>query len=248
MTMEAIDRLPIGRRSLLKSSAALAGLWPLPSLGGEVCLTGDRQNAKSFPRPQGVELTRHSNIALVVLNCPSNDNYLNRNHYADLLATFRTIDEDASVHSTVLVGRGAHFSKGIDSTPSQIGEMLASDGAGRAFNGLSTKPVVAVLQGQTVGFGAALPLCADIRIATADAVFLWPDPSHANVLRARLIDEIGRANAQLYLLTGRSLDAREAWRLGFLQDIVADPAEGFEKAMAVAESIAQRTVDRGRFT
>jgi enoyl-CoA hydratase/carnithine racemase len=243
MTMETVESMSIGRRSLLKSSAALAGLWPLPSVSGAVGLKGDAQNAESFAPTQGVELTRHGNIALVVLNCPSEGNFLNKNHYAELLAAFRTIDEDASVHSTVLAGRGAHFSMGIDSTPSQIGEMLASEGGGRESNGLSTKPVVAVLQGQTVGFGAALPLCADIRIATADAVFLWPDPSHANVLRARLIDEIGRANAQRYLLTGHSFDAREAWRLGLLQDIVADPAEGFEKAMAVAESIAQRTVD-----
>jgi enoyl-CoA hydratase len=121
--------------------------------------------------------------------------------------------------------------------------MLVGGKARRAFNGLSTKPVVAALQGQVVGLGVALPLCADVRIASADAVFSWPDPSHADVFRSRLVEEIGRANAQRYLLTGHSFSAREAWRLGFVQDIAADPAEGLEKAMAVAESIAQRTVE-----
>jgi enoyl-CoA hydratase len=244
--MMTIDSMFVGRRSLLTGSAALVGLWPLPSLGHTARPGDGRHDAERSAPAEGVEVTRCGHIALVVLNRASKANFLDGNDYADLLAAFRTIDGDSSVHSTVLAGRGAHFSKGIDSTPSQIDEMLASERAGRESKGLSTKPVVAVLQGQTVGLGIALPLCADLRIASADAVFSWPDPSHADLFRSRLIEEIGRANAQRYLLTGHSFDAREAWRLGFVQDIVGDPAEGFEKAMAIAEAIAQRTFDARR--
>jgi enoyl-CoA hydratase len=243
MTMETVDRMVMGRRSLFAGSAALAGLWSWPCLSHPLRLRDSEVDAESSASDEGVQVVHCGHIALVVSNFPSQANVLNEKRYADLLAAFRTADEDESILSIVLVGRGAHFSKGIDGPPSQVETILASAGAVRESNRLSTKTIIAALHGQIAGLAVALPLCADVRIASADAVFSWPDPSHAKVLRPRLIDEIGRANAQRFLLTGRSLDAREAWRLGFVQDIAADPADALEKAVAIAEAIAQRTVE-----
>lgn len=108
-------------------------------------------------------------------------------------------------------------------------------------HGLATlpKPVVAVVQGPAAGAGMSLALCADLRLATPEAVLsmafvkigLHPDWG-GSVMLSRLVNP---AIAGELMLTGDGLDAARAQALGLVNRVV--PAEQLEDAV---EALAQR--------
>lgn len=119
-------------------------------------------------------------------------------------------------------------------------ESLLDLGASVA-HGLATlpKPVVAVVQGPAAGAGMSLALCADLRIATPEALFsmafvkvgLHPDWG-GSVMLSRLVNP---AVAGELMLTGDTLDATRAQALGLVNQTV--PADQLEAAV---EALGQR--------
>jgi cyclohexa-1,5-dienecarbonyl-CoA hydratase len=83
---------------------------------------------------------------------------------------------------------------------------------------------VAAIDGHCLGGGCELAVACDIALATARSSFGQPEievgcfPPAAAALLPRLV---GRAAAEL-LLTGRRIDAQEAWRLGLVTRVVDD--------------------------
>ena len=93
------------------------------------------------------------------------------------------------------------------------------------------KPVVVAVHGHAIGGGVGLVAASDIAIAAEDTVFslaevklgLLPAVISPYVLRA-----IGPRNARDLFLTGDRFDAREAWRVGLVHQVV--PAGELEAA------------------
>lgn len=119
-------------------------------------------------------------------------------------------------------------------------ERLLDLGA-RVAHGLATlpKPVVAVVQGPAAGAGMSLALCADLRIASAEATFsmafvkigLHPDWG-GSVMLSRLVNP---ALAGELMMTGDTLDAARALALGLVNQVV--PADQLDAAV---EALARR--------
>lgn len=113
-------------------------------------------------------------------------------------------------------------------------EALLDLGASVA-HGLATlpKPVVAVIQGPAAGAGMSLALCADLRLATPEAIFsmafvklgLHPDWG-GSVMLSRLVNP---AVAGELMMTGEGLDASRAQALGLVNRIA--PADQLELAV-----------------
>jgi 2-(1,2-epoxy-1,2-dihydrophenyl)acetyl-CoA isomerase len=113
-------------------------------------------------------------------------------------------------------------------------EALLDLGASVAY-GLATlpKPVVAVVQGPAAGAGMSLALCADLRIASHEALFsmafvklgLHPDWG-GSVGLSRLVNP---AVAAELMMTGDTIDAARAQALGLVNQIV--PADRLEAAV-----------------
>ncbi len=87
-------------------------------------------------------------------------------------------------------------------------------------------PVIAAIDGAAIGGGAELALAADIRIGTTAARF---DLKQLQVGLAtgfggtrRLVNLLGKAQAQYLLLTTASLDARRCYELGLIHELVDD--------------------------
>lgn len=103
------------------------------------------------------------------------------------------------------------------------------------------KPVVAALQGWTLGGGAEMCLGADIRIA-ADTTRIgfpevergWVGGGGASQLLPRMI---GHAAATRLLMLAEQIGAAEAQRLGLVHEVVA-PSELVARARAVASRLA----------
>lgn len=101
-------------------------------------------------------------------------------------------------------------------------------------------PVIGAINGPALGAGAVFASVCDIRIASETATFGMPE---INVGRCGGGAHLGRHFPQGMLrkmfFTGQPIAAEEAWRLGFVQEVV-NPASLQQTAQHLAKVIAQK--------
>ena len=189
-------------------------------------------------------------VAVVTLNRPEQRNAVSYEMWLRLPGLFAELDEDDAVRAVVLTGAGEKaFSAGADikdfeetrSTPERARNYRqAVHEACDALNALS-KPTIAAIRGYCLGGGLELALCADVRIASADAQFGLPAAkrgiavSHGHI--DRLLRLVGPGDAAYLMLTGRMVPAPRALVTGIVSMVVANDALAAE-ARALAEEIA----------
>jgi enoyl-CoA hydratase len=102
-------------------------------------------------------------------------------------------------------------------------------------------PTIAAIEGSALGGGLELALCCDLRVASERAQLGLPEvrlavtPSTGGTQRLPRIVGVGRAKE--LLLTGRILTAREAERIGLVNEVVPS-GEAVARATAIGEEIA----------
>jgi enoyl-CoA hydratase len=161
-----------------------------------------------------------------------------------LIAALGRIEGDRDVRAVVLTGEGTRaFCAGFD-----LGEMRDGSGAAepeadqRLYDAIGRLrvPVVAAITGHCIGGGFELALACDIRIAAHDASFCAAGVKVGLVVSAaRLGSLISPAVASDLVLTGRTIDGREAHRLTVVSRSVAT-GEVLDEAKAFATMIAER--------
>ena len=84
-------------------------------------------------------------------------------------------------------------------------------------------PVIAAIEGVAVGGGLELALAADLRVSTPDATFGLPETTLAIVPGAggtqRLPRLIGVGKALDMIVTGKTIPAKQAMKLGLIDHI-----------------------------
>jgi enoyl-CoA hydratase len=167
-----------------------------------------------------------------------------------LLAACREIAGDERARAVVVVGSGSRaFCAGsdigefVDVRDDVVGRKLS--GENQAFTALEQlpMPVIAALNGVTLGGGAEIALACDIRIMDETARIGFPEvklgifPGSGGMFR--LPHLVGPARAYELLYTGETIDAYEAHRIGLINRIV--PAgQALPAAVALAETLASR--------
>jgi enoyl-CoA hydratase len=183
-------------------------------------------------------------VALVTLNRPEKRNALSIELRFELAACFAQLSADDGVGCVVLTGAGTAFCSGMDRT--QFGgdrknkERLVESTVG-GFNAIGRfpKPVIAAVNGPAIAGGFALALACDLRLAAQTARLGFPElpagipPAYATA-RATLDPQLARE----LCLTGRVLDATEAFRRGVVSAIY--PGDELEaRALELARTIAE---------
>ncbi|HEV8473894.1 MAG TPA: enoyl-CoA hydratase/isomerase family protein [Methylomirabilota bacterium] len=160
----------------------------------------------------------------------------------DALAGFRA----RGVRAVVVTGRGRAFCAGADLneeaalTPERVQAFLDADEA--VFTALAAFPgaTIAAVNGFAYGGGFELALACDIRVAARAARFAGVGVKLGlTVSTARLTRACGEGVALDLLLTGRAVDAEEAWALG-LVSVVAEDAGLQAEARRWADVVASR--------
>ncbi len=175
----------------------------------------------------------HDRIGILTLNRPEKLNALIP-EMAEGFMEALTKSAEPGVKALLLRGEGRAFCAGGDIgwmlqglKEGRIEEMKALLNLGAKVSyGLKTlpKPVIAVIQGAAAGAGMSLALSADIRIATPDAAFsmafvklgLHPDWGGSVMLNMLLNPAI----ALELMFTGETIDAKRAYDLGLVNQIV----------------------------
>lgn len=201
-----------------------------------------------------IDTSRDGDLLEVTFNRPERRNALTRDGLAELRDTFET----ATAPVVYLSGAGKAFSAGADfdvvsSLSADDAETFIREGqaAARAIESYDGA-VVAGIDGPARGGGVELALACDIRVATPDATFAETGVSlglfGAWGGTARLPRIIGEGDALELSLTGRTLDASEAQRIGLVSRVVDDPQTVAERLLdndyAALRTLKQRIRDR----
>lgn len=152
------------------------------------------------------------------------------------------------VRSVILYGGEKVFAAGADIKEMRGWDHTAMVVRSRALQESFTavaripKPVVAAVTGYALGGGCELALCADFRIAGANAKLGQPEILLGLIPGAggtqRLARLVGPSRAKDLIFTGRQVKADEALAIG-LVDRVVPTEEVYEQAHAWAAKLAQ---------
>ncbi|HSO96343.1 MAG TPA: crotonase/enoyl-CoA hydratase family protein [Acidimicrobiia bacterium] len=165
---------------------------------------------------------------------------------ADRLAdAFRAFEADDAVSVAILTGAHGTFCAGADlkAMGEDRGNRVTADGDGPMgpTRMLTTKPVLAAVEGYAVAGGLELACWCDLRVAARDAVFgvfcrRWGVPliDGGTVRLPRLI---GLSAALDLILTGRGVSGEEALRLG-LANRLTEPGATLDAARGLAHELA----------
>jgi enoyl-CoA hydratase/carnithine racemase len=179
-----------------------------------------------------VELDPQNGVAWLRLNRPEALNALNRLLTAALEETLERVAAMDDVRVLVVSGRGRAFCAGNDIKEMQTvtpddAEALARRHAA-IMQRFSTLPqvTIAAVDGYALGGGLMLAIAQDLRVASDRARFGLPEvtlgfPPAYGI--ARLLDVVAGGHARDLLLTGRTIHATEALRIGLVNRVVAPP-------------------------
>jgi enoyl-CoA hydratase/carnithine racemase len=186
-------------------------------------------------------------VAIARLNRPEARNALSQELIEQLAAAVASWDADPEVHCMVIAGGDEFFAAGGDvraMAQRSFVETLDSPGAAfwRAMAAVR-KPLVAAVSGYALGGGWELALVCDLIVASETVEFGQPEILLGIVpgggATQRLARVMGKQRAMELVLTGRRIDAHEAFRLGLVNRVV-NRREWFERAVELAGLVAQR--------
>jgi enoyl-CoA hydratase len=196
---------------------------------------------------QHLNFDRHDGVLTVTLNAPGPMNMTDAVLHAELATVFDTIRGDDLVDAVVLTGAGEVFSGGAD-----LRWLLEATSAERDRVFMEARkiiidllelpqPIIAAIEGPAVGLGATMALFCDFKVAAEDVrigdlhtrfgmvagdggAVIWPWL-------------IGAGRAKWYLMTGDSLSAADAARLGLVDEVVPH-GDALERARVLAARLA----------
>lgn len=168
--------------------------------------------------------------ATITLNRPERKNAISLELSMELGRAIDLAVADGNVRFVVLTGGGGMFSSGADfSDPEKAITMIrqeldASSGTSTAIKLIECpKPVIAAVNGYALGHGAEYALMCDLIIAAEEAEFGFIGPIRGVTCpyaMIRLADEVGRAKAKELVMTCERISAREALRIGLVNQVV----------------------------
>jgi len=199
---------------------------------------------------QRLTLDRQGHVFLVGLNRADKRNAFDLTMLRELAEAYTQYEDDPEARCLLLFAHGEHFTAGLDLA--EVGPAVAKGAAlfpegsvdplglhGR----VRQKPVVMAIQGWCLTIGIELALACDVRVASDDARFGQIEINRGifpfGGATIRLPQIAGWGNAMRWLLTGDVFDAREAHRIGLVQEVTA-PTNQLDVAMEIAETIGKR--------
>jgi enoyl-CoA hydratase len=195
-----------------------------------------------------LRIAKRPPVATVTLDRPKALNALSAATLVELESAFDDLAADTAIRAVLLTGAGDRaFAAGADirelaALAPEEGRVFALRGQG-VFRRIETlgKPVIACIRGFALGGGCELAMACTFRIAAEDARLGQPEVKLGIIAgyggTQRLPRLVGRGAALKLLLTGAIIDAREALRIGLVDEVVP-AAELMTRADALAMEIA----------
>jgi enoyl-CoA hydratase len=199
-----------------------------------------------------LDTEQRGHVLIVTMNRPEAKNALSPEMLVGLADAWDRIDADDSIRVAILTGAGGGFCAGADlkamndaQNTSDAAQRMRSE-TGLAWKALLrnhrlAKPLIAAVEGYAVAGGTEILQATDIRVAGESAKFGVVEVTRAlfpvGGSTVRLRRQIGYTNAMELLLTGETITAADAERIGLIGRVVPD-GTALAKALEIAEKIA----------
>lgn len=180
-------------------------------------------------------------VLYVTLNRPERRNAMSARMIEELLQVFAAASGHTEVRAIVLRGAGATFCAGADvkempaarakeiRDPAELKAAIARSNrrVGDLLVAISntTQPVIAAIEGSTMGGGIGLVCASDVSLATEDAHFGLPETGLGLIpaqIAPFVVRRVGLTHARRLMLTGARFDGSEATRIGLVHEVCAD--------------------------
>lgn len=199
-----------------------------------------------------VDVNIENNIAIVQINNPPL-NVLGKKVVQDLLKVFQEIEKNHNVRVVILTSAGQKaFMAGADikEFPMWLGDkdmkrhVTANHELYQYIDGFS-KPIIAVLNGLTLGGGCELALCCDFRIAEQHAKIGLPEinlgifPGGGGTQRLPRL--IGMSKTKELIFFGDNVSAQAAFTIGLVNKVTPS-GEGLECALEWANQLVTKSM------
>src|SRR6516165_4155139 len=195
------------------------------------------------------------NIAVLTLDRPQARNTLSEATLAAMRAELAAIFEESRIRAVVIAANGPVFSAGHDLK--ELTAHRADADGGRAYTreviaSCSTmmmaiirlpQPVIAAVEGTATAAGCQLVATCDLAVAAATAKFCTPGVHiglFCSTPMVALSRNVARKHAMEMLLTGDTIDANEACRIGLINRVV-EAGMAREEALQLARRIAAKS-------
>jgi methylglutaconyl-CoA hydratase len=187
-------------------------------------------------------------VATVTLNRPEKRNAISYELIEEIHHALHDVQK-SSAHIMIFTGAGAAFCSGMDLdnlrqiTKHTEEENLADSGRiAHMFRALYDFPKVtmAAVNGAAIAGGCGLATLCDFTIASSAAKFGYTEVRIGFVpaiVSTFLLRQVGEKRARDLLLTGRIIDAEEAFRIGLVNEVVA-PENLLARAQELAQTLA----------
>jgi len=199
-------------------------------------------------RTEKIELRYDGNVAVITNNNPAKHNAFDDAMDVRLTEILSELRGRNDVRAIVWRGEGKSFSSGRD--VSALGGAAAGvshhELMRRGIRGIQQifeleAPIIVAHHGWTIGGSFERALLCDMRIAAEDARFMLPEVLHGVIPDtggvARLFQICGHGVASDLVLTGRTMDAQEAFSHGIVSRLVKKEVLD-ETVMDIARKIA----------
>ncbi len=196
-----------------------------------------------------LKTTFTDSIATVIINRPEAMNALNSTFFKEMDHFIASLKERNDIKVLIITGEGKAFAAGAD-----IAEMVglnAEQGVEWSKTGQKTFdsiaeldiPVIAAINGFSLGGGNELAMACDFRIASTKAKFGQPEvnlgliPGYSATQRLSRLTNL--ANALYLICSAEMITAEDALRIGLVQK-VTEPEVLMETVMGLAKKIASK--------
>ena len=193
---------------------------------------------------KNITVQKENHLTIILINRPQVKNAVDGETAQELADAFRVFDQDEDSYVAILGGLGGTFCAGADLKAVAEGRGNRTEPTGDGPMGpsrmLLSKPVIAAVSGYAVAGGMELALWCDLRVMETNAVMgvfcrRWGVPliDGGTIRLPRLI---GMSRAMDLILTGRPVEAEEAFQMG-LANRVVEAGEALSAAKVLATQL-----------
>ena len=192
---------------------------------------------------KNIILEKKDGVGIIKINRPQVLNALDKETVRELLKAVTELEDDKKIKSAILTGEGKAFIAGADIKQMKDMSPLEAKEFAELGHSLPMKieesrlPFIAAVNGYALGGGCEVMMACDICIVAKSAKIGQPEinlginPGFGGTQRLPRI--VGLMKAKELLLTGRNMDAQEAYEIGLVNKVVDN-----EKLMEEVEKLA----------
>lgn len=212
-----------------------------------------RRPTDQMVEPVSVSVLGDGIVELTIVR-PSKRNALDAATWVALTDALSELRQTYKVRCLILTGAGSTFASGGDLT-SFLAEVSEDRGPERFRQRIRScldeiaafpAPTIAKVNGPAIGGGLELMSACDIAIAAESATFAMPAAMFGIVMSrielVRMASAIGVGNTRYVTMTGNTLDAETALRMGLIHEVVRD-AKLRDRVAQVAQTVARADPD-----